>query len=52
MAPRDSEKRPSFSEEQSSEVGVSERPSSYDGITKYPTDRDKPFRLAEDWIEG
>jgi cytochrome b involved in lipid metabolism len=52
MAPRDSEKRPSFSGEQSEDNNVSEKPSSYDGISKYPTGRDKPFRLAEDWIEG
>jgi len=29
-----------------------EAPSSFPGLSKYPTDRDKPFRLAEDWIEG
>ncbi len=26
-------------------------PSSYPGIWKYPTDRDKPLRIAEQWLE-
>lgn len=52
MAPRDSDKRPSFSEEQTAVAENKDKPSSYPGITKYPTGRDTPFRLAEDWIEG
>lgn len=51
MAPRDNLEKPLETSE-SAIKPVTDPPSTYPGIYKYPTGRDTPFRLAEDWIEG